>query len=102
MKLRTFVLFILTCFLPLMGKAQMDFTKLAPQTADFMRHENLPVSLYNGQVNVSIPLYHIEDKDFDIPLVLNYASDGYKPAKRAGWVGLNWSLSGIGAVTREV
>jgi YD repeat-containing protein len=67
-----------------------------------VRYGNIPVSLYTGQVNVSIPLYHIKDPDFDIPLVLNYASDGFKPYKRAGWVGLNWSLGGVGVVTREI
>ena len=102
MKLRILAIYLLTCFLPLAVVAQTEFAKLAPQTSDFMRYGNLPVSLYSGQVNVSVPLYHIEDPDFDIPLALNYTSDGYKPAKRAGWTGLNCFLSGVGAVTREV
>jgi hypothetical protein len=83
-------------------RAQSDYGKVSPMTADFIRHGNIPVSLYTGQVSLSIPLYQIKDSDFDIPLVLNYSADGYNPSKRAGWIGLNWSLGGIGAITRDV
>ena len=74
------------------GFAQSEFGKVSPQTADFIRQGNIPVSLYTGQVNVSIPLYHIKDRDFDIPIALNYAGDGLKPNRRHGWAGLNLSL----------
>lgn len=84
------------------GFAQTDFGKVSPQTADFIRHGNIPVSLYTGQINLSIPLYHIKDKDFDIPITLNYAGDGLKPNRRHGWAGLNWSVSGAGTVSREI
>lgn len=84
------------------GFAQSEFGKVSPQTADFIRQGNIPVSLYTGQVNVSIPLYHIKDRDFDIPIALNYAGDGLKPNRRHGWAGLNWSVSGAGSISREV
>ena len=89
-------------FLPLSAQDQPLQGKVSPQTADFVRYGNMPVSLYTGQVSVSVPLYHLQDPDFDLPLVLNYSADGLKPHKRSGWTGLNWSLGGTGVITREV
>lgn len=100
--MKRLILILSVCLLSLVLKAQNEYGKVSPQTADFIKYGNIPVSLYTGQVNVSVPLYHIEDPDFDIPLVLNYVSDGFQPAKRAGFVGLNWSIGGMGAVTREI
>lgn len=100
--MKRLILILSVCLLSLALNAQNEYGKVSPQTADFIKYGNIPVSLYTGQVNVSVPLYHIEDPDFDIPLILNYASDGFKPAKRSGFAGLNWSLSGLGAVTREI
>ena len=87
---------------PLPAQEQPLQGKTSPQTADFVRYGNMPVSLYTGQVSVSVPLYHLQDPDFDLPLVLNYSADGLKPHKRPGWAGLNWSLGGTGVITREV
>ena len=84
------------------GFAQTDFGRVSSQTADFIRQGNIPVSLYTGQVNLTIPLYRIKDSDFDIPIALHYAGDGLKPNRRNGWAGLNWSVSGAGAVSREI
>jgi len=82
--------------------AQGTYGKVSAQTADFVRYGNIPVSLYTGQASASVPLYHLQDPDFDIPFELKYASDGLRPAKRAGWTGLDWVLSGGGVITREV
>ena len=84
------------------GFSQTDFGKVSSQTANFIRQGNVPVSLYTGQVNVSIPLYHIKDNDFDIPIALHYVGDGLKPNSRHGWAGLNWTVSGAGVVSREI
>lgn len=100
--MKRLILIFSVCLLSLALHAQNEYGKVSPQTADFIKYGNIPVSLYTGQVSVSVPLYHIEDPDFDIPLILNYASDGFKPNKRAGFAGLNWSLSGTGTITREI
>lgn len=100
--MKRLILIFSVCLLSLALHAQNEYGKVSPQTADFIKYGNIPVSLYTGQISVSVPLYHIEDPDFDIPLILNYASDGFKPNKRAGFAGLNWSLSGTGTITREI
>ena len=100
MKRILFVLLICVCCLTM--QAQGNFGKVSAETADFIRYGNQSVSLYTGQVSVSVPLYHIKDKDFDVPLSLNYSGEGFKPASRPSWVGLHWSLIGSGVVTREI
>ena len=93
---------LLTCICCLTMQAQGTFGKVSAETADFIRYGNQSVSLYTGQVSVSVPLYHIKDKDFDVPLSLNYTAEGFKPASRPSWVGLHWSIGGVGVITREV
>lgn len=81
---------------------QGEFGKVTPQTAEFMKYGDVPISLYTGKTNYEIPIYHIKDKDFDIPISIIYTSDGFKPSKRSNIVGYNWFLSVGGVVTREV
>lgn len=102
MKRKYYILLLICSLLPFTLHAQVKFSKPSPQTAELMRHGQMPVSLYTGQVSPEIPLYHLQDKDFDIPLVLKYAYDGLKPTQRHGSTGQGWSLSGLGAITREI
>ncbi len=82
--------------------SQKQYGHVSPTTADFMQYGEIPVSLYNGKMNFDIQIFRIKDKDFDIPINLVYTSDGFKPSKRAGFVGLDWMLDVGGTITREV
>jgi len=83
-------------------RAQKEFGHVTPTTADFIRYGEVPVSLFTGKLNYEVPIYHIKDRDFDIPISLTYTSDGFKPAKRSGLVGLDWFLNVGGVISREV
>ena len=83
------------------GFGQGDFGQVTPQTADFMKYGEIPVSLFTGKMNLDIPIYRIKDQDFDIPISLLYTSDGFKPDKRSDFVGLDWTLVAGGCITRE-
>lgn len=102
MKRKYYILLLLCSLLPFTLHAQTGFGIVTPHTADFIRQGNMPVSLYTGQINLSVPLYHIQDPDFDVPLSLSYASEGFRLSKRSGWVGHDWSFIGAGVITREV
>ena len=82
--------------------SQTDYGRVTPQTADFMKYGDIPVSLFTGRMNIEIPLYRIKDQDFDIPVSLLYTADGFKPEKRSDFVGLDWTLIAGGCITREV
>ena len=50
---------LLACIGSLAIQAQSNFGKVSAETADFIRFGNQSVSLFTGQVSVSVPLYHI-------------------------------------------
>lgn len=56
----------------------------------------------HGTVSVNIPVYTYEDPDFEIPISISYASNGYKPNQQANSIGLGWSLNTGGYITRKI
>lgn len=72
------------------------------QTYDFIRYGTVGASLYTGTVNYSVPVYTYKDSDFELPISLDYAFNGYKPNTRAGELGVGWTLNAGGCITREV
>ena len=74
----------------------------APQTAEMTRYGYHGVNLYTGRVSVSIPIGEYRDKDFSIPVSLEYNYNGMRPNEQAAEPGLGWILSCGGIVTREV
>lgn len=72
-----------------------------PETWMFMKYGGQRPNLYTGTVQVTIPLYNYKDKDFEIPITLSYASNGYLPNVQASSVGLGWMLHAGGFITQE-
>ena len=75
---------------------------LSPQAYEFARYGNTPVKHFVGELDLSIPLYTYQDKDFIIPITLQYNGTGFMPNKNEGLIGLDWSLNVGGAITRQV
>lgn len=59
-------------------------------------------SLYTGTLHLSVPLYTYSDPDFEIPISAEYATNGCLPNDKAGSLGVGWTLSVGGSITREV
>lgn len=65
---------------------------------------NVNVDLFHGVAHISIPLYHVKNRNASVSISLNYTpstkSDDvvYYP----GWTGLGWNLSAGGAIVRTV
>lgn len=74
----------------------------SPTSFELGRYGQIPVGLYTGTPNVSIPLHTIKTKNFEIPISLSYNSNGIKVDQIASWVGMGWSLNAGGIVTRVV
>ena len=72
------------------------------QTADMIRYGDVEASLYTGLLNLSIPIYSLDDPDFSLDISLHYNSEGFKPCENSGFVGYKWSLRAGGCITREV
>ena len=74
----------------------------SPQVTDMFRYGNVETSLFTGKLNLAIPIYQLEDPDFELNIALRYNSEGFKPKKHSGYIGYNWFLEAGGCITREV
>ena len=75
---------------------------LSPTAAAIGKYGDIDVSLYTGQINPSSKLFNIQLSDFSFPINLNYASSGLKVQETPSSVGMGWSLSNTGVITRQV
>lgn len=98
--LRLALLCLLVCYSAY--TQQININQLSPQTYEFVKYGNVPVSHFTGESNLKIPLYTYTDRDFELPIHLGYNSSGFIPNKREGIVGLNWYLNAGGVITRRV
>lgn len=73
-----------------------------PQTWGMIKYGGQTPDLYTGTVRAEIPVYTYKDPDFEIPISLSYASNGYLPNIQANFVGLGWTLNAGGCISRRV
>ncbi len=74
----------------------------SPTTAALAKFTEVPVSGFTGSPNVNIPLYEISTSFIKLPISLSYQSAGITVDQEATNVGLGWSLSAGGVVSRSV
>jgi len=74
----------------------------SPDAASLGKYGDVPVSLFTGMVDISIPLLNVKGRVLSLPVGLSYHSSGIKVDDVAGWVGLGWSLNAGGVITRSV
>lgn len=77
-------------------------TVSSPEASGLGRYGDFNVSEYTGSANISIPIYNIQVGSFTYPISLNYSTSGVKVDEIHSWVGCNWSLSGVGVITRTI
>jgi len=104
----TFLLVISTLLLFLTSFSQNGSDQLlkvvppSPNVASLGKYGDVPVGLYTGVPNISIPLYEIKDGSLDLPVSLSYHAGGIKVEEIASSVGLSWSLNAGGVIGRNV
>lgn len=75
---------------------------LSPNAAGINRYGDVPVSLFTGTPEISIPLYELKIQDFTLPISLSYQASGVRVDQHPSWVGLGWSLLAGGCISRRV
>ena len=75
---------------------------VSPNAASLGAYGQVAVNLYTGRINPSIPIYQVKVKDFELPISINYNSNGLKVSEIPTRVGLGWSLSAGGVITRNM
>lgn len=92
-------------FFCLLGKGQQNAQLLkvippSPTAASLGIYGEFPVNYYSGTTSISIPIYDINTANHSLPIKLNYFSTGIRVGDNASWVGLGWSLSAAGVITK--
>lgn len=74
----------------------------SPNASSLGKYAEWPVNLYTGLPGISIPLYELKGRNLTLPITLSYHASGIKVGEVASSVGLGWSLSAGGVITRSV
>lgn len=81
-----------------------SFSKVpqTPNAASLGVYGEVPVGLYSGAAQFSIPLYSVQGKNLSVPVTLNYSTNGLHVEALSSWVGAGWSLDAGGVITRTI
>lgn len=75
----------------------------SPESAQLMKYQDYPVSLFSGTPQISVPIFNAAGKDISVPISLSYhAGGGVKVNDLATNIGLGWSLIAGGEISREM
>jgi hypothetical protein len=77
-------------------------TAPSPTAASLGKFGDVPVSLYTGVPDISIPLFTAKGRSLSLPIVLRYHGGGIKVEEKGSWVGIGWTLEAGGTITRTV
>ena len=97
-------IFLLFSFLSLntFGNNEISQYIPTPNSASIGTYGVVPVSMYTGKPEISIPLHTLNYRGFSLPISLNYDGSGVRVNDMPGWVGSGWSLNAGGVITRSV
>ena len=79
-----------------------DIIPPSPNAAALGEYVTQPVGYYTGIPHISIPIWNLQLKDFNLPISLDYHAGGITVEETASNVGLGWSLKAGGLITRTV
>jgi YD repeat-containing protein len=74
----------------------------SPNAAALGKFGDTPISYHTGVPEISIPLYTVQEGSLSVPISISYHSSGVRVDEMASWVGLGWSLSAGGSITRTI
>jgi len=80
----------------------LNLTPQSPEAAAFTKNTLMPMTLFEGEPNVSVPIFDVKTSKLHLPINLTYNYNGDRPGEFATWAGLGWNLSVGGAITRIV
>lgn len=74
----------------------------SPDAGNLGLYGNVPVGLYTGVPEISIPLYNLQVGEYTMPVSLSYHLQSVKTDNIPGYVGTGWTLHAGGQITRTV
>jgi len=92
---------ILICIAICIGSAQPEPRTPSAAVGSYSKYADIEPSLYTGTMSVPLPIDQVSEGPLSLSVGLSYHSD-IKAHQLASEIGLGWSFSGLGMVTREV
>lgn len=68
----------------------------------FTKYGNLPISEFTGMFNLSVPVYSFKANKIEVPISLNYSTNGLKVNDYPTKTGMSWLLNVGGVITRTI
>ncbi|WP_431167112.1 hypothetical protein, partial [Tenacibaculum halocynthiae] len=88
------------------GNANHELPEIVPQAPDVMamqKYGEVPVGYYTGTPSINIPIYSVQTSSgVVVPLSVSYHASGIKVDEKASRVGLGWSLSAPGMISKSI
>ncbi len=72
----------------------------SPNTWNALNDGKADVDLYTGRLNYTIPLHVVKSRELEIPISVQYSTDGVKVDDLASDVGLGWQINAGGVIGR--
>lgn len=91
--MRKIVIFGLVIGAMWLGNAQQGieaYVPISPELEQFYRYGNIGVNQYKGRLNFSVPIYSVKYGAIELPISINYNSNGIRVDEEAGIFGLGW------------
>lgn len=70
--------------------------------ASLLRFNEVPVNLYTGTPDISVPIYTVKTGTITLPITLRYSASGIRVGENASNVGLGWTLVAEGIIQETV
>ncbi|MGN6417919.1 MAG: hypothetical protein ACTHMC_10535 [Pseudobacter sp.] len=74
----------------------------SPEASALGKYVSVPVGLYTGVPEITIPLFELRSGDLSLPLSFSYHAGGHRVDEFATRTGLGWTLNAGGAVSRSI
>ena len=77
-------------------------TPPSPEATQLGVFGSAPPDLHTGAIQTTVPLLEVKSRQLSLAVALNYHYTGLQVAEVPSWVGLGWTLSAGGVITRTV
>ena len=98
----TLAVSLFSCMLAAAQGTEPKVIPPSPNAAAFAKYGNIPVSIYTGVPNISVPIYEIKVRDITVPISLSYHASGVRVGDESSRVGLGWVLNAGGMISRNI
>ncbi len=85
-----------------MGQTLQNILPQSPEASSIGKYGQVPVGLFTGTPQLGIPIYQFKSGALQLPISINYSSNGIRIDEYSSSLGLGWNLSANGVITRTV